>query len=131
MRTKNNEIKTIMEEYVSEQISVISVLAGGLSLVATALASLFWYFWKDDRRRIKDLEDNASGHKGITRLEVEIIVGNIKAEFKEDHREIREDQEGILKLLGQHRNETRDDFKEIRRLLMAKYSGPDRRDNEP
>lgn len=124
-----------------QSFNIIDWLVGGASSLALGIVGLFWYFWKDDRRRIKALEEYNAANKGISRTEVEVIVKAVQEKFEGDHEHIREDNRHLLETLEKHREEsartsekhreeTRQDFKEMRNLIMARYAGPDRRKND-
>ena len=109
--------------------NIMSWMAEIISTLAIGIVSLFGFMYKNDRRRIRELdqdirklEETMASHMShsITRPEVETIVINIKAEFKDDHRD-------ILRVLEKFETSLSEDIKELRGIILSKYSGPERR----
>lgn len=93
--------------------------------IATLLATLYWYIWKGDRRRLKVLEEQMS--KAVTKPEVEIIVGKVQDRFREEHRGLFDKIESVHEEIRNNRSEIREDIRDLREALTSKYSGADRR----
>ena len=103
-------------------VKFIAWISGG---IATLLATLYWYIWKGDRRRLKVLEEKMAS--AVTKHEVEIIVGKVQDRFREEHGELYNKIETVHEEVRLGRKETREDIKELREALTSKYAGADRR----
>ena len=74
------------------QISERDVIDWLLAIGAAAgvlLATLYWYIWRGDRERIRNLETRMENL--ITKPEVEHIVEKMQHSFKSEHRQIIEE----------------------------------------
>lgn len=89
------------------------------------LASLYWYVWKGDRRRLKVLEDQMS--KAVTEHQVEVIVGRVQDRFRDEHQGLFEKIETVHEEVMLGRQEMREDIRDLREALTSKYAGADRR----
>ena len=83
-------------------------IGGGIGALFTAL---YWYIWRGDRERIKNLETRMESL--ITKPEVENIVERMQQSFKSEHRQIIE--------------ELRDLRGEIINILKQPWHGDERR----
>lgn len=93
--------------------------------IATLLATLYWYIWKGDRRRLKSLEEKMA--QAVTKHEVEVIVGKVQDRFREEHKDLFEKIESVHVEIRINKQEIREDIKELREALTTKYAGADRR----
>lgn len=65
----------------------------GLLLIGSGFMTLAWFVYRADKRRLKDVEDKVA--KAITKAEVDVIVGNVKTEFRSDHKGLEAKMERI------------------------------------
>ena len=103
-------------------VKFIAWISGG---IATLLATLYWYIWKGDRRRLKSLEEKWMS--AVTKHEVEIIVGKVQDRFRDEHKGLAEKIESVHEEIRANRQEIREDIRDLREALTTKYAGADRR----
>lgn len=84
-----------------------------LASFGAIMTGLVSFIISKERKRIDDLEDYVSKHSmtAITRPEVEIIVNNVKMEFKDDHKD-------IIKALDKRHDEIREDIRNLSQIVM-------------
>ena len=91
-------------------------------LLLSGLAGLFWYVWRGDRHVLKTLEEKT--HKSLTKPECDIIIKEVKEEFKEQQKsfiqEVRTANDGI-------RAEILELRREIISILHRPWNGNERR----
>lgn len=108
-----------------EEGLVVKFFAWVFGGITTLLATLYWYIWKGDRRRLKALEEQMS--KAVTKHEVEIIVGKVQDRFREEHKGLFEKIESVHEEIRINKQEIREDIRDLRDTLTTKYAGADRR----
>lgn len=86
--------------------AIINGLWGVLVVVVGFLARLVWKIMAKSLSRIKDLEDKVL--IAITKPEVDIIVSDVKREFKSDHKGLESKMERIEDSLRTQIMETHD-----------------------
>ena len=68
---------------------VIEWLLGIGAAMGALFTALYWYIWRGDRERIRNLETRMESI--ITKPEVEHIVERVQQSFKNEHRQIIEE----------------------------------------
>lgn len=91
----------------------------------TVLATLAWYIWKGDRRRLNVLEEKWM--TAVTKHEVEMIVGKVQDRFREEHNVLFQKIESVHQEIMMNRQDIREDIRDLREALTSQYAGADRR----
>lgn len=86
--------------------------------ISGAFLTLLGYFWKGDRKRLKTLEEQVS--QAITKEEVDVIVADVKREFRQEH-------QSIITQIDRRHDELREDIRDLRNMLSKPWNGQDKR----
>ena len=93
--------------------TIIEWLWWVLASFGAIMTGLVTFIISKERKRIDDLEDYVSKHSmtAITRPEVEIIVNNVKMEFKDEHKD-------IINALDKRYDELRSDIHNLSKIVI-------------
>ena len=97
---------------------LVKFLAWVFAGITGLLATLYWYIWRGDRRRLKTLEEKMA--HAITKPEVDAIVNRVESNFRDEH-------QNIINAINRSHNELRQDIRDIR-SLFSPWNGNNRRD---
>lgn len=104
-----------------------------LLLVGSGLMALIWFVYRSDKKRLNDVEEKVA--KAITKTEVDVIVSDVKREFRGDHKGLEAKMERIEDSLRSQIRETHDSLqngidKVVNILLTRDENDRRRRDGD-
>ena len=94
----------------------------GLAALAGLVGILLMFIWRGDRARLKIVEEKVA--HAITKPEVDVIVRDVKDEFKDDHKTIIQQ---VRSSNDELRTELRDLRREIIQVIKQPWNGHERR----